>query len=537
MLSRSVLEEAAVCLSFANLCFLRVWAEAPPYLKPEAEFLFFSRLPSAYYLGGIASTLILATALFGCLRIVRRYSRPGWEPWLKRLFLLGALVPVNSFINATTGFTSWFRPVTLVRAMGPVGGAIAVGAAILLAGYSLVRPPERLLSLGRGALLLLCPLVPVTLGGAAWQSGQSVVAATSHRAVQPAPPASRASARVVWIILDEWDYRLTFVDRMRSLRLPVIDELARQSLFATNAAPPAAWTKISILSLLTGTAWNDIRPASAGELHLTSAGREDQLWSSQSNLFQTARLNGWRAAVVGWHLPYCRLLESEGPDCWAWESSFSVPIREPGLARNIMLQFRQLGETKNQSLWGQPNGYFSVRTTQRELVARAETAAANADYDLVFIHLPILHRPHFYDRRTGEYTLKGNPFRGYLDALELADSVLGGVIARMKQSGTYESSSLLVTADHWCRTADLIDGKTDQRIPFLLKLPFQNHRVQYDHPFNSVCTRGALEAILGGRIRQPEDLALWIEGKGKTDAASTWSRLPVDPSAGEPITP
>jgi hypothetical protein len=456
---------------------------------------------------------------------------------MQRIFLLGILIPLNSLINATPGFTSWFRPVTLIRALGHVGGAVAVCLAGAVSMYCLARPPQRLLSVIRTGLLVLTPLAPVTLGIAAWESGQSVVAATSSPPDRPIGQTKAAAARMVWIVLDEWDYRLTFVDRENSLRLPVIDEFSSEAFFATHATPPAAWTKVSILSLLTGTGWKDVRPSASGEVHLIATEKQDHLWSSQSNLFQTARRKGWRSAVVGWHLPYCRLLQSAGPDCWAWESSFSVPNREPDLTSNVLLQFRQLAETKNQSLLGQPNRFFSLISAQRELVARAEETAANADYDLVFIHLPILHRPHFYDRRTGGYTLKGNPFRGYVDALDLADSVLGRIIGRMKQSGTYESSGLLITADHWCRTSDLIDGKTDRRIPFVLKMPYQHRRLQYEPQFNTVCTRGVLEGILDGQIREANDLARWIDGIGRSDAAGTWRDLPVDASSGDAIVP
>lgn len=537
MFFQSARQDAVLCLSFANLCFLRVWAEAPPYVKPEVEFLFTAPLPAAYYVSGIASTLLFAVGLFACVQFLRRLDRPPLTPWVQRLFLLGLLIPINSVINATPGFTAWFRPVTLARAVGQTGGFIAGCCMAVLGAYCLFRPPRRLLSAGRVALFLLSPLAPLTLGTAAWRSGQSVSAASSHR---PAPVAARhkpAASRVVWIILDEWDFRLSFVDREKSLRLPVIDQLARQSFFATNAAPPAAWTKVSIVSLLTGTAWQDVRPTDSGGLRLMASQKNGRLWDSESNVLLTARQQGWRSAVVGWHLPYCRLLETEGPDCWSWESSFSVPNRSPELVGNMVLQFRQLAETKNRSLFGQPNRYYSLIATQKELTERAESVASNSAYDLVFIHLPILHRPHFYDRQTGDYTLRGNPFRGYIDALELADAVLGRILDKMQAKGVLEETALLVTADHWCRTSDLIDGKTDRRVPFLLKFPRQSQQREYDAPFNTVCTRGVVEAILSGRIRHAEGLAGWLNRASASGDAKNWQSLPVELPEGETVAP
>ena len=46
------------------------------------------------------------------------------------------------------------------------------------------------------------------------------------------------SPRVLWVIADEWDYRLTFVDRNPTLQLPEIDRLRGTSLYADHASPP-----------------------------------------------------------------------------------------------------------------------------------------------------------------------------------------------------------------------------------------------------------------------------------------------------------
>ena len=45
--------------------------------------------------------------------------------------------------------------------------------------------------------------------------------------------------RVVWIVFDELDYRLSFPDRPSNLAMPHFDQLRAESIFAANAIPPA----------------------------------------------------------------------------------------------------------------------------------------------------------------------------------------------------------------------------------------------------------------------------------------------------------
>src|SRR2546423_46880 len=61
------------------------------------------------------------------------------------------------------------------------------------------------------------------------------------RPVDPAPRAqpARSLRRVVWLMFDELDQRITFEARPPGLELPELDRLRRESLYADAARPPA----------------------------------------------------------------------------------------------------------------------------------------------------------------------------------------------------------------------------------------------------------------------------------------------------------
>ena len=57
---------------------------------------------------------------------------------------------------------------------------------------------------------------------------------------------------MLWILCDEWDYRLTFVDPDPTLQLPEISRLRGEVLFADHAMPPGPETPVSIPGYFTG---------------------------------------------------------------------------------------------------------------------------------------------------------------------------------------------------------------------------------------------------------------------------------------------
>src|SRR5262249_39249933 len=120
------------------------------------------------------------------------------------------------------------------------------------------------------------------------------------------------SRRVLWIIFDEWDYRLTFEDRPAGLALPALDRFRSESLSATDAHTPALDTAAVLPALLTGR-----------DLIHANQKMAPEAWVKLPTVFSAARQAGFNTAVIGWYLPYCRILSGSLCDCAWW----SLPVQ------------------------------------------------------------------------------------------------------------------------------------------------------------------------------------------------------------------
>jgi arylsulfatase A-like enzyme len=107
--------------------------------------------------------------------------------------------------------------------------------------------------------------------------------------------------------------------------------------------------------------------------------------------------------------------------------------------------------------------------------------------------------------------LGNSPIRGYVDSLALLDRSVGELRHTMENSGVWESTTVLITSDHPYREAEQLDGKSDPRIPYVVKLAEQKEAVAYTPRFNTVLTADLLLAVLRGEITDPASLTAWLD--------------------------
>ena len=140
---------------------------------------------------------------------------------------------------------------------------------------------------------------------------------------------------------------------------------------------------------------------------------------------------------------------------------------------------------------------------------------ANRGFNLILIHWPVPHMPGIYSRCQGDLDYSG---RGtYIDNLALVDRTLLEIRRAMETAGVWDSTTVLLSADHFYRNATLLDGKSDHRVPFLLKLAGQTTRSDYKRPFNTVVTHDLVLAILRGELQEPESVARWLDHRSKPE--------------------
>ena len=93
----------------------------------------------------------------------------------------------------------------------------------------------------------------------------------------------------------------------------------------------------------------------------------------------------------------------------------------------------------------------------------------------------------------------------------MADRSLGRLRAALKEAHVWDTTTVLMSSDHWYRQSQALDGKTDKRVPFLLKMAGQTAPVQCDTPFNTTLTQGLVVAILRKEVASPQDALAWLD--------------------------
>jgi hypothetical protein len=485
------LRDALAALSLANLSLLGIWNALLNTPLDQTFFLRYAPLPSQYA-AALANVLLIGIVFFVAIRIARhahhRYGAPASMPLLLLMTLPAALALVRLMA-------------TRIPRLG-IAGSIALLAILIGATALLAR--RKTYAVGATLLVTLSPLIAI-------EAVLSVFRCRIDRAVSYAdgPLAPRASKgphpRVVWIIFDELDYRLTFPDRPANLTLPNFDRFRAESIFAENATSPADNTLYSINSMLTGVSLTSIVTLDAG--HATAGGIP---LTSLPTIFSTVHGMGENAAVAGWYLPYCRVFSADLADCSWHDLENSLNDTRGTFAESLAFEQQSLFEYGYASIFRQSLRARHRARTIQDMTGESRRYVSDASLDFVFLHLPPPHAPHFYDRFSGTFSRYAAGPAGYPDSLALADRMLGDIRESMTRAGLWEKTAVLVSSDHPDRASIAVDGKTDPRVPFLLKLAGQTSSETYPSPLHTIVTKSLLETILSGQIASQEQAINWL---------------------------
>ena len=518
-----MLRNLAIALSLANLCLFEVWTNLL-----DRSLRFFTKSPPSpnNLVAILLNVWLLAAVIWVPLSLARRSSNVVSRRTGQFVFLLVLFVAFCGILGQLLVFPSL---------SGIVESTVLRFVVFVVVVLTLILYPRHLLSGGATIALVLFPFVPVTFFQVGWSltKADSTVAFFDQALAPPSPAGETPATRVVWLLFDEMDQRMTFSSRPSTVHLPEMDRLRSQAFYASNAYPPAATTFLSMPALLSGQLVSGFKPLDADELMITFAGTEEAVrWSTQPNVFSKAREAGFSSAVAGWYLPYCRMITDTLTSC-SWQvlvgplddRGMTVPECMRSQIHTVVAEIPfagQLGLTRRMMTQG-----HARLTREKHLDAYltilhdAKKAATDPDLDLVLVHWPIPHTPGIYDRSKDDFVLgKGS---NYLDNLELMDRTLGEVRRSMEDTGTWETTTVLVTSDHSWRTPMLrrqsfwtseeaaFANRIDHRVPFLLKMAGQKEAMTYEPAFNTVLTHDLLLALLRGKVCTPNSVVSWID--------------------------
>ena len=519
--------DAAIALSLANLCFVKVWSK----LLSSANS-YFGEFPIVYA-SIILDVLLLAALFWAAITFARRSGNALTMTLARWAFLLALLTALNGILTLVITFSPYNLPSLMGRTELSITGFVLTGLAV----FTLAWWRDIIIRTAPKIILALLPFVLLTFSQSIWRlaSFTPVVAAAHQPASEATAPGKTPAKRVLWLIFDEMDQRMSFAERPKTVHLPELDRLRSQSLYATNAYPPAPLTYISMPALITGRLVAKVTPVSSSELMINFAGEGQSVgWSTQPGIFSEARQSGFNTGLVGWCHPYCDVIGSGLTTCDVVKEK---SVDDISLKASMFSQAQSLISTvplvQQVSLpFIQRVGFINHLVTQGErqkylvryqyVLKGAIKAATNPNLDLVMVHCPAPHPPGIYNRSTGNFSMEGD--RGYLDNLELVDRTLGQLRREMESAGTWDNTTILISADHWWRTemwsrgpfwtredAEASGNKMDHRIPFMLKLAGQSDAVTYSPAFNTVLTHDLLLAVLRGQVSNQQNLVEWLD--------------------------
>ena len=492
----------AIGLSFANLASFQRWKPMLSYSQSDAYFMKLPPAPAEYW-AAIVSVLLLG-GIFSLITLFVSRIRAGW------LLRVARSVWLLLLLKIALVFAAPLRSL-LVQLFGEYRlPLLSVACVLLVLAFGLW--PVKIFPWAMYGLLVFSPFVLVTVGEACWRAIRYDPAAFLDKATAQPFPSDPSGPRVVWLVFDEMDQRLIFDDRAAGLQLPEIDHVRGVSVYASRAYPPGGSTSNSIPSLILGKRVLARRPAGPSDLLLSDNGTAtDAGWSGQADVFSSVRALGLNAAVVGWYHPYCRVLTADLTQCHWVEMEEWVNVTGRTFAQSLLNQLGMIVYLPHaQSL------AMQERVRRRsELLSAAMPMVQDRSIQLSFLHLHGAHVPYVYNRFERQFITNDpdgqgyNP-RNYLDGLALADRSLGRLRTAMEEAHLWDTTTVVLSSDHWYRKSQALDGKTDKRVPFLVKMAGQTAPVQCDTPFNTTLTQGLVMAILRKEVVSPQDVLTWL---------------------------
>jgi hypothetical protein len=522
--ARYLLKMFIVCLSYVNLCFLNVWVEMDSR-RTDALRIYGDTWPK---LAAVTlDILILAVFIWGVLYLALWTGKSLWVRLLKWVAIIGLLLPINIIRLHESLFSS--DPVPTLNAGERMAVLLVVAVAALLLLVNWERIGTRVTTT---LLVILAPSMPLSVGAAArhiWMGPPHGL--YPNKPLQRALPESPGAPHLLWILFDEWDQALTFPERPAGLSLPELDRFQSQSFRANRAYSPSRATLISVPSLLTGKIFVQARSTSWNEVMMEyNPGEASVALSKQETIFSVARGCGFNVGIVGWYLPYCRLI----PECTvcSWypamgplaRGEYEKPYPVPSMMAQILKRqvkvvplFKRLG-IDDVDAGETPMARALHGISYGEIHEALLQAITDPRLNLTFVHVSVPHLPGIYD--PSKDAISDDRNNTYLGNLRLVDRTVGDIRKALEKAGMWDTSTILLTGDHPLRTykGAYQERHPSQRgltqhsqVPYLLRMPGESQGVVYDTPINTIVTKDLLIAILNRQVATPRQIATWLD--------------------------
>jgi hypothetical protein len=300
-------------------------------------------------------------------------------------------------------------------------------------------------------------------------------------------------------VFDEWSFDRSTEEGGFLPYFVNVRKLASESFTFLEARSPSASTKVSLPAIIYQRAANGI-----GDPDYRYWEKDGDLLpdSKSQSLFQMAKSQNYDTALVGWYLPYRRILGDQVD----YVDTRSHESKGKGLGQkmimSMMFNFKFLTDPISRALdkrlnaWIDSHYYYDMN---QEFVREANWMIDYSENNtFIFIHWPVPHSP-FVLNPDGTYWgsyyhLGGKPSgapEDYERHLRYVDKLIGQLMERLRSADQYDDALIIITADHsWNK--DPKNGfeqlETNTHVPLFLKLPYQKrpHTIEREFRNNQI---------------------------------------------------
>lgn len=317
------------------------------------------------------------------------------------------------------------------------------------------------------------------------------------------------------ILCDEWSYDRSFEGGKLRPLFKNVSQFASKAVTFTDARTPGPRTDESIPRFIYQR--DDSWSISGSELTWMVDGKQTPS-SSVSSLFSDAKSHGYKTSLVGFYLPYQRMLGDQVDLVRAYNAYVKPDqlLRRSyeGLLSNVSFQLdpvsRKAATILNDSIPGNRIEYSHYwERINRSIQLHASTMIRDAlKNQFTFIHLPLPHCPWIFNSEgvfLGPY--KGKRFshdrKGYENHLAYLDSVLGKLLSAIQAAGDFDDAMIVVASDHSWRLDYTFDEKLDEsgdvrHVPMFIKFPKQESPLVVKKRVEMISLRPILTAVMRG---------------------------------------
>jgi len=238
--------------------------------------------------------------------------------------------------------------------------------------------------------------------------------------------------------------------------------------------------------------------------------KDPQTFGTAENVFSQAKQRGYGTGLVGFYHPYPRILGKNLDFCSSQPYELFHGSSKSFL--NTMLKFFDYALIVSEEIqlnnWGEIQHHKQL---YNEVLASGIKAINDDRLHLIVIHVPVPHLPSIYDRKSKSFRDQNSLKGDYFDNLALADQTLGILRRQLERQDRWESTTVIISSDHWWRGAKGYDGKTDHRVPFMLKLSGQHQHAVFTKQFNTVNTAQLVLDIFDNHIVETGEAIRWLD--------------------------